>query len=187
MSSKERKGKFFKKFFIALRYSLIGCRGAMKKKHLAVEPMGLVKSSGLSPLAVLERLEVADMWNCHIPSLLGPLVGPEQGNVGRAEVVSPVDWGTLQQELETQGWAFAPVGLFLCGKIADGRWVFPQLGQDFTVLNAPKRFPGRDDFYPWMHTAQGVRALGLTPRSDIFTEAGEVQAGIRFPVVKIGK
>ena len=155
-------------------------------KILAIDPIGLVHTSGLQLLAVLETLEVADMWNCHIPTLLAPLVGAEEGYVGLAEVISPVSTVTMEQELNARGWVYAPAGLFLGGKLTDGRWVLPHLGE-FTVLNAPKNFAGRPDFYPWMHSAQGVRAFGLNVSSDIFTESGEVQRGIRFPVVRMGK
>ncbi|MEO8637844.1 MAG: hypothetical protein ABI430_03010 [Candidatus Taylorbacteria bacterium] len=157
------------------------------KKNIAVEPFGLVQASGLTTQAVLETLEIADMWNCHIPSLLATPTGEERGYIGLAEVISSVAIVSLEQELQERGWEFASPSLFLCGKDEAGKWILPQLGDTFTVLNAPKHFPGRPDFYPWMHTAQGVRAFGLTPLSDIFTDDGDVRQGVRFPVVKTGK
>ncbi|MSR78859.1 MAG: hypothetical protein EXS59_01810 [Candidatus Taylorbacteria bacterium] len=158
------------------------------KKNIVIEPIGLVKASGLTSLAVLLTLKVADMWNYWIPELHDSLIGKEKGYIGLAEIISTVSMVELGQELSARGWAFAPANLFLGGKTEDGRWVFPQLGQDFTVLNAPKSFAGKPDHYPWMQVSEGgIRAFTLTVLSDIFSDTGEVKTGIRFPILKIGK
>jgi|GEM_PF-1576943 len=150
-----------------------------------IKDLGWVRPSTVNAQSALET--VADMHNAHNPSLLAEIWGDTEGAfLGLAEVTSPVAVGALERELQSRGRAFAPASIFLGGKTEDGKWALHMLG-DFTVLNAPKSFPGRPDRFPEVFLDDdGIRAFGLTKLSDIMS-GGEVKAGVRFPVIKTGK
>lgn len=153
-------------------------------KTLTIEPIGLVRASNLNSTSALET--VVDMYNAHNTKLLGEIWGAvDVGILGMAEVMMLVSIGVMGQELQARGWKYAPAGLFLGGKTEDGEWVLPQLG-NFAVLNVPKHFAGRPDRYPSVHLdTDGVRAFGLTRLADVFTDSGEINLGIRFPVIRM--